>query len=191
MKKVFTILLLLFPLITGAQELAHFVLMPDGTYKTEDGNDFVVIPFEGKTAHQIFQELASNVGSTFNNPSKVMSTVEDVSIKIRAYSSDIIFGMPFGYAKAQPYGGYYQLEFKIRDGRVRVSAPFVEDELEMFDYQNKRSVHFFRTTVKKLYKNGELLEKKKKYYDYAVNKMNSTINQILYTSTIQDTTEDW
>lgn len=191
MKKVLTMFLILLPLIAGAQDLALFVLTPNGTYQTKDGNDFVIISFEGKTAHQIFQELASNVNSTFNNPSKVMSTVEDVSIKIRAYSSDIIFGMPLGYAKAQPYGGYYQLEFRIKDGRVRVSAPFVEDELEMFDYQNKRSVHFFRTTVKKLYKNGELLEKKKKYYDHAVNKMNNTINQILYTSTIQDTTEDW
>ena len=50
----------------------------------------MVIPFEGKTAHQIYQELASNVGSTFNDPSKVMSEVEDASIKIRAFSDNLV-----------------------------------------------------------------------------------------------------
>lgn len=182
---------MLLPLIADAQEMVHFILKPNGTYQTEEGNDYVIINFEGKTAHQIFQELASNVASTYNNPSKVMSTVEDASIKIRAYSDDIIYGMPFGYIKIQPHGGYYQLEFKIRDGRVRVSAPFIEDELEWFDYQSKRSKLSFRTTVKKFFKDGVLQEKKKKYYDHAVYKMNNTINKILYTSTIQDTMEDW
>lgn len=117
--------MVLLPMLAGAQELANFVLMPDGTYQTEDGKDFVVIPFEGKTAHQIYQELASNVGSTFNDPSKVMSGVEDASIKIRAFSDFLwlnkVLGIPHGW------GGYYQLELRIKDGQVRVSAPVVED----------------------------------------------------------------
>ena len=86
MRKLIVMLLTLLPILAGAQELANFVLMPNGTYQTEDGQDFIVIPFEGKTAHQIYQELATNVGSTFNDPSKVMSGVEDASIKIRAFS---------------------------------------------------------------------------------------------------------
>ena len=73
MKKLLAMMLMLLPMLAWGQDLANFVLMPDGTYQTKDGNDFVVIPFEGKTAHQIYQELASNVGSTFNDPSKVMS----------------------------------------------------------------------------------------------------------------------
>ena len=45
--------------------------------------------------------------------------------------------------------------------------------------------------VKKFFKDGVLQEKKKKYYDHTVYKMNNTINKILYISTIQDTMEDW
>lgn len=189
MKKALTMFLMLLPLIAGAQDLARFVLMPNGIYQTEDGNDFVVIPFEGKSAHQIFQELASNVGSTFNNPSKVMSTVEDASIKIRAHSDDLIRNRFMGIG--QSFGGYYQLEFKIRDGRVRVSAPYIEEEVG-FWMNGKYNSNNFAFFVKKHFKDGKLKDgHRTEDYNAVVNKMNNTINQILYTSTIQDTTEDW
>lgn len=191
MKKLIAIMMMLLPIMAGAQELVNFVLMPDGTYQTEDGKDFVVIPFEGKTAHQIYQELASNVGSTFNDPSKVMSVVEDASIKIRAYSDDLVMAKPFGYVKDQPFGGYYQLEFKIRDGRVRVSAPIVEGDVEHIGYDHKRHSGTFPKFVGKYFKNGVLQEKKKKNYDAIVTKMNNIVNHILYTSSIQDANEDW
>lgn len=191
MKKLIAIVMMLLPMLAGAQELANFVLMPDGTYQTEDGKDFVVIPFEGKTAHQIYQELASNVGSTFNDPSKVMSGVDDASIKIRAFSDNLVMAKPFGFVKDQPYGGHYQLEFKIRDGRVRVSAPIVEEDVEYISYDHKRYDGTFSKLVSKYFKNGVLHEKKKKNYDAMVARMNSVINRILYTSTVQDANEDW
>ncbi len=59
MKKLIVMMMLVLPMLAMAQDLVHFVLMPDGTYQTEDGKDFVVVPFEGKTAHQIYQELAT------------------------------------------------------------------------------------------------------------------------------------
>lgn len=191
MKKLIAIVMMLLPMLATAQELANFVLMPDGTYQTEDGKDFVVIPFEGKTAHQIYQELASNVGSTFNDPSKVMSGVEDASIKIRAYSDNLVMAKPFGFVKGQPYGGHYQLEFKIRDGRIRVSAPIVEENVEYISYDHKRYDGTFSKLVGKYFKNGVLQEKKKKNYDAMVARMNGIINRILYTSTVQDANEDW
>ena len=191
MKKLLAMMLMLLPMLMWGQELANFVLMPNGTYQTEDGKDFVVIPFEGKTAHQIYQELASNVGSTFNDPSKVMSGVEDTSIKIRAYSENLVMVKPFGFVKDQPYGGHYQLEFKIRDGRVRVSAPIVENDVEYISYDHKRYYGTFSKLVGKYFKNGVLQEKKKKNYDAMVERMNDIINRILYTSTVQDANEDW
>lgn len=186
MKKLIAIVMMLLPMLAGAQELANFVLMPDGTYQTEDGKDFVVIPFEGKTAHQIYQELASNVGSTFNDPSKVMSGVDDASIKIRAFSDFLWFnkvlGIPHGW------GGYYQLEFRIKDGRVRVSAPIVEDIAMDTQPYDKWS---YGSKVKKWFKNGVVKEGDKKKYDEIVAHMNGIINRILYTSTVQDANEDW
>ena len=56
----------------SAQELVSFKVTPDGNFVSSTGEDFVVVPFEGKNAHQIYQMLASNVGSVYNDPSKVM-----------------------------------------------------------------------------------------------------------------------
>lgn len=186
MKKLLTMMLMLLPMLAWGQELANFVLMPNGTYQTEDGKDFVVISFEGKTAHHIYQELASNVGSTFNDPSKVMSGVEDASIKIRAFSDFLWFnkvlGIPHGW------GGYYQLEFRIKDGRVRVSAPIVEDIAMDTQPYDKWS---YGSKVKKWFKNGVVKEGDRTKYDEIVAHMNGIINRILYTSTVQDANEDW
>lgn len=191
MKKLLAIMLMLFPAIINAQELAKFVLTPNGTYQTKDGKDFVVIPFDGKTAHRIYQELASNVSSTFNSPSKVMSGVEDVSIKIRAYSDNLVMAKPLGFVKVQPYGGYYQLEFRIKDGRVRVSAPIIEDNVEFVSFDNTRYNGSFHGFVTKYFKNGKLKDDKRNTYDVIVARMNDVINRILYTSTVQDAIDNW
>lgn len=191
MKKLLTLILMLLPLVAVAQDFADFVLMPNGIYQTKDGKDFIVVPYEGKTAHQIYQELASNVSSTFNDPSKVMSGVEDASIKIRAYSDNLVMAKPFGFVKDQPYAGHYQLEFKIRDGRVRVAAPVIEDNVEFISYDHKKYDGRFSKLVGKFFKDGVVEDKKKKNYDSMVEKMNNIINRILYTSTVQDAGEDW
>ncbi len=189
MKKLIVMMMLVLPMLAMAQDLVHFVLMPDGTYQTEDGKDFVVVPFEGKTAHQIYQELATNVGSVYNEPSEVMSGVEDASIKIRAHSDDLIRNRLMGIG--QSFGGYYQLEFRIRDGRVRVSAPFIEEKVGFWmngSYNSNKFVFF----VKKHFKNGKLKDgKRAEDYNIVVAKMNGIINSILHTSTVQDAQDDW
>lgn len=185
MKKLIFMILMLLPILAEGQDLASFVLMPDGTYLTENGEDFTVIYFEGKTSHEIYQELASNVGSTFNDPSKVMSGVEDTFIKIRAFSDDLIRINVLGLG--QSLGGYYQLEFRIKDGRVRVSAPIVEETM----WIDRPIARKFPKEVEGYFKNGELKSKKKKDYDIVVAKMNNVVNRILHTSTIQDTNSDW
>ena len=45
MKKLLRMMLMLLPMLAWGQDLANFVLMPDGTHQTKDGKDFVVIPF--------------------------------------------------------------------------------------------------------------------------------------------------
>ena len=86
MKKFLTLILLFCPILVFAQDLVTFKLTPQATFVTASGEDFVVVPFDGKSAHEIYQTLASNVGSVYNAPSKVMNVVEDASIKIRAFS---------------------------------------------------------------------------------------------------------
>jgi len=164
---------LLMPYASLAQNQVSFHLTEKGIYIDEQGNDFVVVPFEGQSAQQIYKTLCVNVSSVYNNPSEVMSTVEDASIKIRAFSNDLIRMSVIGLK--QSLGGFYQLEFKIKDGRVRVSAPIVEETL-WTDLPTERT---FSKEVKKYFKNGVVKEKKQEDLIIVETKMNVVINSIL------------
>lgn len=193
MKKLLTLLLLVCPIFALAQDLVSFKLTPEANFVTASGEDFVVVPFEGKSAHEIYQLLASNVGSVYNDPSKVMSGVDDASIKIRAFSNNLYTQKVLGIPHA--WEGYYQLEFRIKDGRVRVSAPFVENDISSPSLSpnaiggNRGS---FSHVVKKWFKNGEVKEKEAKHVTNVEYQMNGAINAILglsgSTSKVDD---DW
>lgn len=180
MKKLLTLFLMLLPLLVSAQDLAIFTLNQYGQYVSADDEDYIVVSFEGKTAHEIYQELATNVSSLYNDPSKVMTGVEDASIKIRAFSDDLIRIKILGLG--QSLGGYYQLEFKIKDGRVRVSAPMVEETM----WIDGPTFRTFSKEVKGYFKNGELKDKKKEDYSIVVAKMNSIVNSILGSTKSED-----
>ena len=183
-KRFFALLIILMPFFASSQNLVVFNLNEFAQYKAENGDDFLVVPFDGKSAHEIYNELASNVCSVYNDPSKVMSVVEDTSIKIRAFSDDIIRLHFMGLT--QPVGAYYQLEFKIKDGRVRVSAPYVEETLWLKGRENGN----FPKAVKGYFKDGKLKEKFAKDYEAVVDKMNAKINFILgITKTAED--DNW
>lgn len=190
MRKLLFIFTMMMPFLMSAQDVVQFVLTNDGLYKAENGDDFIVVPFEGKSAHQIYQELASNINSLYNNPSEVMTSVEDASIKVRAISDDIIRARLMGLGQSE--SGYYQLEFKIKDGRVRVSAPYIESQVWCVTSKG-RSYSDFAPLVKKHFNKDGSLKDGKRAEDYAivVSKMNSIINAILNLSASQDSNEDW
>lgn len=194
MKKLLLFFFFWCSLILNAQSPVEFHLTPEGTFVTNDGKDFAVVEYEGKNAHQLYQMMAANVGSVFNDPSKVMSGVDDVSIKIRAFCDNLytqkVLGIP------HMWEGYYQLEFRIKDGKVRVSAPSIEYEIKCPSL--KPSGNLTGTTsnfpfiVKKWFKNGEPKEKELKNIQNVEVQMNYPINAILglvgSTSKIE---EDW
>lgn len=176
MKKLLMLVMLVLSATAIAQDKVQFNLTPIGSFITDGGEDFVVVPFEGKSAHEIYQTLATNVGSLYNDPSKVMSGVEDASIKVRGYSSNLCLKkaiLTFGG------GGHYQLEFKIKDGRVRVSAPYIENQIS-FDTQ-PISYGEFRHIVSKWYdkKTGEPKDKNKTDIFRVENQINRIVNSIL------------
>lgn len=193
MKKLILLLLLVCPFLVSAQELVSFKVTPEGNFVTTSGEDFVVVPFDGKDAHQIYQMLASNVGSVFNDPSKVMSGVDDASIKIRAFSDNIYTKKVMGIPHA--FQGYYQIEFRIKDGRVRVSAPFIEDDLRAPSLSSNAfggNNGSFRHIVKKWFKDGALKDKEAPHAANIEMQMNGVINGILGLSgSASKVDDDW
>ena len=188
MKKMFLLIVAFVSMCisSNAQTNELFHVTPDGTFATNEGKDFAIVQYEGMSAHQIYQELAANVGSTFNNPSKVMSSVEDISIKIRAledFLTNSTMGIPVG-----TWQGYYQLEFRIKDGRVRVEAPQIEPYFHDSNYAKPKKSYL--KYVKGLFKKGEVKQNKMKEYTRLNSMMNDIINSILGTGKSKDD-QDW
>lgn len=173
-----------------AQNNVEFVLTSDGTYKAANGDDFIVVPFPDKSAHEIYKELATNINSHYKKPTEIMTGVEDSFIKIRDVAEEIIslrlLGVEF------PYSGYYQLEFRIKDGRVRVSAPIIEPQV--WSESDKEPSSFeFAAIVKKHFNKDGSLKNGKHASDYAnsVANMNKIINNILNPSNSKSQNDDW
>lgn len=132
----------------------------------------------------------TTVTSLYNDASKVMNTVEDNTVKIRGFARS---GNLFPYITMFKFSveGYYQLEFKIGDGRVRISAPIVEDTATMTGGTDGPITISYGGMVKKhlFEKDGKI--KKKRNNDVALIELyiNSIINRILAES--NQIEEDW
>ena len=190
MKKLIAIVMMLLPMLAWGQNTADsvwFDMQPDGMFLTKDGKGFAVVEYEGKTAHELYQMIASNISSAYNDPSQVMSGVEDTSIKVRAYCASLVQKkMIFTFNG----GGYYQLEFKFKDGRIRVNAPYIEREI-VYDSQPPQYANFY-DIVAKWFKKGELKKGDRVKYEVLNLTVNSFIQVILNPSAgNKDANEDW
>lgn len=182
MKK--TVLSILFAIISVyciSQEKVKFLLQDDGTYLTENGENFVIVPFENKNAHDIYQIIKANIVSVYNNAARVTNSVEDKIIKIRAFSDDISRYMALGMSN--PVKGHYNIEIEIKDERIKLHAPLIEEEVVALN-QNSSYSGIFKSN----YKNGVKKDKAKKGLKEVQEKMNYILNEILNTT---KQSEDW
>lgn len=181
----------LFCTIALAQNEVNFILKEDGEFYTVDNNqNFQIVNFDGMSSEDIYNTLLSNINSIYNDPKIIVSNVNNTSIKIRAIFTDIILCNLHNLVECMASANY-QLEFRIKDGRVRVAAPFIEDGLakeEISSYENTHknrtadmSTGFasFRKQVSKQFKKGVVKKKYKKYHDDTNKRMNALINSIL------------
>ena len=122
------LLSLFFSIGLYAQVMVNFSLRPDGTFTTEDGNNFVVVEFEGKTAQELFNMVKANVLTLYNSPQEVLNEIESKNITVRAMSDVLHSAYKLGSAFTE-YRAMYTLVFQFKDGKIRVSAPEVDSKL--------------------------------------------------------------
>ena len=175
-----------------AQEIVSFKLTPEATFLSNDGEDFIIVPYEGKSAHEIFQLLATNAASVFNDPSKVMSTVEDKSIKFRSIipvaQKEVKLLNQRTLAESK---GFLQLEIRIKDGRIRISAPFVENDIWIDGSPMQGN---FQNLVSQWYK-PEKKEKKRieneNFRNSLESRVNLIVNSIIGSTPQMEEDDDW
>ena len=128
-------------ILTIAQNQVNFKMQSDATLKSEDGKDFIVIPFEGKSVQDLYTLVEMNVTTQYNSAKDVLSTVENEVISINGISEESISkGYPKSnsgngsksrtHNKRKPIGYYsftiqYVLNLRFKDGKIRVDAPTI------------------------------------------------------------------
>lgn len=197
MKKLLTfVLLLVFIGVQAQEKKVEFKLQPTGSFLSEEGKDYIVIEFEGKSANDLYSMVRDNVMSQYNSPKEVMSESGGNVITIYAHNKNIWIVKSLG-AKGI-YGGYYNLVFKFKDGKIRVDAPSISNKLEMTDgsFTNTIGIPSYVSLpniAKKLFNSKTKKDKAKKVLLEEV--VNIPINNLLGLSQSQqqkeDDDEDW
>ena len=115
-----------------AQNNVEFHLQADGTFVGNDGKDFKIVEYEGKSAIELYNMIKQNIIELYKDPKKVMTENEPTSIKVRALSEPIYSGMAL-IGGLVTYRAYYDLVFHFKEGRIKVDAPLIEQRLDNSD----------------------------------------------------------
>lgn len=177
-KKILSILFLLLCLTSAsAQDLVQFKLTRSGSFVDIDNKGFVVVPFAGKTASELYNMVKNNILSIYKDPKQVMSENEGQTIAIRAKGGLVWKTIAF---IPRTFEGYYTMVFRFKDGRIRVDAPVVEDNLTDSDGWLNKTLSFTSYCHSHIAKNGKPATKfDVKKVSQTENAMNVIINQIL------------
>lgn len=191
MKKIILFLLSVLPIFCHAQ----FVLTPNGFKSQDDGKDFIVKPFPGKSATYLYDAVANAIlvyglanNSDRNSPNA--SNIEGEIINIFGTGSIQVRKL-----KVFDYKVKYNMVIRFRDGRVRFDAPIIHEAYTYNGYGMKcvlglsgsdistggSTIHVFR-------KDGDLKEKRIK--ESLDNLFNDIIERIC-NSIEGDSDDDW
>lgn len=185
MKKFLFIAVLCLSAVLSVNAQVEFQLTSDGTFHMKDGRNYAVIPFAGKTAHEIYTALFTNASEVFRDPKqKVIITIDGASINIRAYDPKLT------YAKEDEYlGTYYNLNFEVKDGKVKVAAPEVDENLT----RSKDGVRDrdFSKLVRSWFQEATIQAKYADNKSYTETQFNAIINGVLTGNIMDDSADNW
>lgn len=179
MKKFLTLILLALPLICCAQ--VDFKFQQDGTYRTIDGKEYSIVYYDSISAQDLFLMVKNNINQLYKNPKEVMSEVENTSISVRGYSESVFY-VPTTSPETS-CGGFYNLNFEFKNGRVKVHAPIIDDKVTYYSsvmngYENIYVGDYAPKLFKK--KNGKPAYKRSQMcIDMMEAQINTLINNIL------------
>lgn len=127
MKTTFTILMFVFSLCATAQAKNDSIIFrsnENGFFKTISGTNSYIIQFDGKTAHDLYNDLLVRICRTFKSPENVTEKmVEDRAIVINASVNELIAAYENDYSKREWFDFFYRFEFIIKDGKIKIYAP--------------------------------------------------------------------
>lgn len=85
---------------------------------------YYVVPFEGKTAHQLYEDVLSHIAALYKIQDRVTEKIADRTIIVNGYASELaVFTDLFSNTSVASLG--YSIELQFKDGKIRVNPPTV------------------------------------------------------------------
>ena len=153
-----------------SQKEVEFFLQSNGSFLTADSSDYVVVPFEGKTASELYSMVKANAMSLYRDPKEVMSEDENVAIKI-CELKNIDENLYYDY-----YGDCSFL-FQFKDGKIKVDAPSVSNQV--YDKESKSYKSFYFHVRSLFTREGTVKPRKLKHKLRIEDSINYSINYLL------------
>lgn len=94
-----------------------------GKFVIDSINNYYVVPFTGKTAHQLYMEQLARIASIYSSPERVTEKVEDKTIVLNAAESKLMTSN--GIAGKEEVIVRYRIELQFKDGKIRVNPPTI------------------------------------------------------------------
>lgn len=95
-----------------------FTLTESGFKNNIDvSQDFVVVEFSGITQDKLYNRALSHIHSSFVSPKDVISKIDNESITINGFVSNLFVFV------TSVYDVNYTINIQFKDGRIRISAP--------------------------------------------------------------------
>ena len=98
-------------------------LVDGGKFVIDSINNYYVIPFTGKTAHQLYMEQLARIASIYSSPERVTEKVEDKTIVLNAAESKLMTSN--GIAGKEEVIVRYRIELQFKDGKIRINPPTI------------------------------------------------------------------
>ena len=163
--------------MANAQSDVYFKLNTDGDFYINNNKVDTIINIPGLTAQQLYSKVKSSLMKVYNNPDVVISDNEPISLSVFSLAED--------WCKVNPtltgyilYSSNYVLLFHFKDGRVKIDAPKVNDELLYHGYSTP-IITSFHKLVQSWCKDEKSYNKNKSRIDTIESAVNAAIIQVV------------
>ena len=95
----------------------------EGKLVIDSINKYYVIPFTGKSAHQLYMDQLARIASIYLSPDRVTEKVEDKTIVINAAESKLMSYL--GVTGRTEIIVKYRIEMQFKDGKIRLNPPSI------------------------------------------------------------------
>lgn len=94
-----------------------------GKFVIDSINNYYVILFTGKTAHELYMDQLARIASIYVSPDRVTEKVEDKTIVINAAESNLMSYL--GVTGRVEVIVKYRIEMQFKDGKIRLNPPSI------------------------------------------------------------------